>query len=126
LTIFQSPLESDSDRFQEQLIVNLVELDNPVLLDERTEKIIADLRTSLKNFELSDRCDREIILANGKTNTICYTAQDEGRKLKYLLALTLNGDRAYYLTYIAEPDKYDKFLGTAKEMMKSFQIVDPK
>jgi serine/threonine-protein kinase len=80
----------------------------------------------LKNFEVSDRCDREIVLVNGKTNTICYTARDEGLKLKYLLALTLNGDRAYYLTYIAEPDKYDKFLGTAKEMMKSFQIVDPK
>lgn len=124
LVIFQSPLESNSDAFQEQVIVNVAMVENSVLLDDYTTQLIGNLRSSLTNFELSKRCETGIILASGETKTVCYTAEESGRKLKYLLTLTSNGDRIYYITYVAEPDKYAIVLESAKQMMKSFQFVE--
>lgn len=122
--IFESPQESDSDTFRELVIINIVNLEKPILLNKYTDELITGIKEHLTDFNLIEPCKNEISLASSKTNTVCYTGKESGRSLKYLLAVTLTGNKAYYFTYIAEPDKYEKFFKPVKEMIESFEIVE--
>ena len=121
--IFESPQESNSD-FQEQMIINVETIDKSMDLNEYTNELINQIQKRITDFNLLDKCESEITLADSKTMTVCYTGKEEGYSLKYMLAVTLNGNEAYYVTYIAETDKYEKFLKPVKDMIKSFKIVE--
>jgi eukaryotic-like serine/threonine-protein kinase len=122
--ILQSPSENSADTFNEQVIFNVESLSNPVLLDEYSRDLIDRIQQSLTNFKLLESCETDLNLGGGKTQTICYQGEEEGKEVRYLLAITLQGNRAYYLTYRAEASHYNNFLKSAKDIINSFKVTE--
>jgi eukaryotic-like serine/threonine-protein kinase len=122
--ILESPQESPSDTFNEQVVINVETLKNPILLDEYSQDLIERIKQSLDNFQLLSPCETDLSLGGGKTQSLCYQGEEEGIKVRYLLVVTLRGDRAYYLTYRAKLSHYNNFLNTAKEMINSVKFSD--
>ncbi|NJS12037.1 MAG: hypothetical protein HC789_17495 [Microcoleus sp. CSU_2_2] len=48
------------------------------------------------------------------------------RELKKLEVWTLKHDKAYFVTYVAEVGKYDRFLPVVEKMIKSLEVADTK
>jgi serine/threonine-protein kinase len=125
LDILESPQETESDTFKEQLVINVETLKDPILLDEYSNDLIARIKQNLTDFQPLPSCETDLSLGGGKTQTFCYQGIEEGIKVRYLLAVTLRGNQAYYLTYRAEFSHYNNFLNTAKDMINSAKFVEP-
>jgi hypothetical protein len=48
---------------------------------------------------------------------------EEGVNLQAMLILTIKGDKAYIISYNAEPTKFSYYLPTLQKMINSFQIT---
>ena len=48
---------------------------------------------------------------------------EEGVNLQAMLILTIKGDKAYIISYNAEPTKFSYYLPTLEKMIDSFQIT---
>jgi eukaryotic-like serine/threonine-protein kinase len=118
LVIFEAP--------KAMLTVNVEDLEKPLLLNEYTDELISGIKKNLTGFKQLDRCPTTLAISENKTITTCYAGKENGRNLSYLSAVTLQGNRAYYITYIAEPDQYQALLRPAEEMIKSFKIIDKR
>jgi eukaryotic-like serine/threonine-protein kinase len=103
---------------------------------------ITSLITKLPSFDLikSESGNDEIILADGSLgHKIVYTYSGQGQignnnnnnnnnsssitHLKVMEVLTVNYDRGYIIRYSSEPDKYNSYLPTIKNMINSFMII---
>jgi len=40
-----------------------------------------------------------------------------------MMVLTVKGERAYIISYTAEPEKYSYYLPTVQKMIESFEIL---
>ena len=57
-------------------------------------------------------------------STLVFTATDyRENERKAMQVWTLKGDKAYLITYKAEPEKYSKYLPTIQKMIDSFEII---
>ena len=115
---FISPKESDSDTFQERLVVTIEPAD--MSLDEYTKLAKGEIPKLNKdaNFTKEDN----YTLADKGGYMVVYTSSDGKDKLKKMEVWTLKNYQAYSITYIADLDKFDKFLPTAEKIIKSLQI----
>ncbi|PSB02863.1 serine/threonine protein kinase [Merismopedia glauca CCAP 1448/3] len=122
--ILESPQESSKDTFNEQVIINVETLKNPILLDEYSHDLTSRINQNLDKFQLLPTCETDLSLGGGKTQAICYQGEEEGIKVRYLLVVTLRGNQAYYLTYRAEFSHYNNFLNTAKDLINSVKFIE--
>ncbi|PSB00619.1 DcrB-related protein [Merismopedia glauca] len=116
---------SPTDTLNQEIIINSETLSKPLLLEEYSRELINRIKQRVSNFQLLEKCDTDIKLTGSPTQTICYQAQENGANIKYLLAVSLHVDRAYYLIYRSELSQYDRSLNSAKNVFRSFQIVEP-
>lgn len=121
VAIFLPPQENNSE--QEKLIVTIEEqLNRPLTLNEYTNLAINEVKRHTKEANIIE--SRSATLANSPAHMVVYTSKEEPDNLIKLEIWTLKNNKAYIITYTAEKNKYSKFLTTAKEMIKSFEISD--
>jgi hypothetical protein len=58
-----------------------------------------------------------------KPYKLIYTGVEEAVDLQAMLILTIKDDRAYIISYNAEPTKFSYYLPTLEKMIDSFQIT---
>ncbi len=119
---FLSPKESQANKLQEKLTIKVLENFSGTL-DQSTDLFKTEIKNRLLSAKIIDQAST--ILANKAANQLVYTGKNEGNSLKNLQVWTLKSDRVYIITYTAAIDDYDKFMQTAQEMIKSFEISAP-
>lgn len=120
MVAFLSPESGEQDNFREKVILSV-------------EEYSGSLNQSKENFtkEINQRLSAAKIINTSYTTfafkpafQIIYTWKDKENNLdfKNLQIWTLQGNKAYILTYSAEQEDYDNFIPTVKEMIKTFEI----
>lgn len=118
---FSSPSKNASDTFSESLDLKVDNISDiqPITLAKYANNTIEDLRKDFKIIEL----DRNASLSDNPAYKLVYTGVEEGVNLQALLILTIKGDKAYIISYNAEPTKFSYYLPTLQKMINSFQIT---
>ena len=112
--------ESESSN---QVVVTAKKLDDRVSLDEYTTATVYAITQDLLQAKIID--SQKISLDNSPAHQIIYTAQENGKPIKYLQVWLLKNDRAYAIAYKAREDNYDDFVRVVKDVIiKSFKVRD--
>ena len=103
-------------------VQNLVSSKN-ISLNEITKIQIKDLKQSHPDFKLIESTE-SMLAGNNMAHKIVFTATDDSEHQRKAMQIwTLKGDKAYLITYKAEPETYSKYLPTIQKMIDSFQII---
>ena len=118
---FSSPTKNASDTFSESLDLKIDNISDiqPITLAKYANNSIEDLR---KDFDVI-KLDRNASLSNNPAYKLVYNGVEEGVNLQAMLILTIKGDKAYIISYNAEPAKFSYYLPTLQKMINSFQIT---
>jgi len=118
---FSSPTKNASDTFSESLDLKIDNISDiqPITLAKYANNSIEDLR---KDFDVI-KLDRNVSLSNNPAYKLVYNGVEEGVNLQAMLILTIKGDKAYIISYNAEPTKFSYYLPTLQKMIDSFQIT---
>ena len=117
---FVSPKENAWDRFQEKVEVVIEEYPKPISLKQYSKQAILQLE-SLDNFILSP--PQSTKLGRSDANYVLYKSTDRDIEIKGKEVWTVNYQQIYRIIYIAEPDKFQKFLPQATRMIESLEIL---
>ena len=124
--LFLSPHENSSDIFQEGLIVRAIDLPSKnITLDELVSQLMGNLNTGRVNFALQDS-KPFTIASNNTAQMLIYTYSNflpDFRTLKSTDVATINGNKAYIITFNAEASKYSSYLPIVQKMIESFEIT---
>lgn len=120
---FLSAVESDSDAFRENVNVVVQDLSQqPTTMAEYTQATKDWISESKGVLQL----EREIQFAGNAATEVAYTmpANSIGLDLELMFhqLWIIKDDKAYLLTYTAQPDRYEKFEAQAAEIFKSFVL----
>ena len=119
---FVAPRENVSDIFQENVNIIVEDLsDQPMTLDEYTELSVQQLEQSVTDLNILD--SSPFTLTDIPGHKVVYTGKQGQYDLKWMQVWTVKNDKAYVISYTAETDTYSAFLGTAQEMIDSFEIT---
>jgi hypothetical protein len=123
LVTFLASLESNSNTYPAGLGITVQHLKSKnVPLDEITKVQIKNLTQNHPDFRLVE--STQFKLAGNIANKIVFTAIDSMKnERKAMQVWTLKEDKAYLITYKAEPGKYSEYLPTIQKMIDSFQII---
>jgi eukaryotic-like serine/threonine-protein kinase len=118
---FISPTKNASDTSSESFDLKIDNISDikPITLAKYANNSIEDLR---KDFDII-KLDRNASLSNNPAYKLVYNGMEEGVNLQAMLILTIKGDKAYIISYIAEPTKFYYYLPTLEKMIDSFQIT---
>ena len=116
---FSSPSKNTSDTFSESLDLRVDNVSQPITLAKYANNSIEDLRKDFKIIEL----DTNASLSDNPAYKLVYTGVEQGVNLQAMLILTIKGDKAYIISYNAEPTKFSNYLPTLQNMINSFQIT---
>jgi hypothetical protein len=119
---FLAPRESGSDVFQENVNIIVQDLsDQPMTLAEYTELSIAQIEQFITDASILD--SSAVTLAGIPGHKVVLTGRQGQYDLKWMQVWTVQNNKAYVISYTAEISKYSTFLGTAQEMIDSFEIT---
>jgi eukaryotic-like serine/threonine-protein kinase len=118
---FSSPTKNASDTSSESFDLKIDNISDikPITLAKYANNSIEDLR---KDFDIIT-LDRNASLSNNPAYKLVYTGVEEDVNLQAMLILTIKDDRAYIISYNAEPTKFSYYLPTLQKMIDSFQIT---
>jgi eukaryotic-like serine/threonine-protein kinase len=118
---FISPTKNASDTFSESLDLKIDNISDiqPITLAKYANNSIEDLA---KDFDVI-KLDRNASLSDNPAYKLVYNGMEEGVNLQAMLILTIKGDKAYIISYNAEPTKFYYYLPTLQKMINSFQIT---
>jgi serine/threonine-protein kinase len=119
--VFFSPLENDQDQFKEQVSVLVENLPKDLALSKYTEQSLSEIK------QLSDPSvgnAQKITLGTNEGRQVVYRGEENGSPVQRMQTWSVNGDRAYVITYTAIPESYDDYLPTVEKMIKSFETID--
>jgi len=118
---FSSPAKNASDTFSESLDLKIDNISDiqPITLAKYANNSIEDLR---KDFDVI-KLDRNATLSDNPAYKLVYNGAEEGVNLQAMLILTIKGDKAYIISYNAEPAKFSYYLPMLQKMIDSFQIT---
>ncbi|MEL7007993.1 MAG: protein kinase [Cyanobacteria bacterium J06588_4] len=119
--VFFSPLANDSDRFKERVSVLVENLPRDIPLAEYTQQSLDEIK------QLSDPsigAAQKIVLGTDEGRQIVYQGEENGSHVQRMQSWSVNGNRAYILTYTAKPEDYESYLPTVERMIESFATVE--
>lgn len=118
LVAFSPPFKNTSD-IVGKLIVQVDNISDikPKTLAEYVNDTVSDLR---QDFRVSES---NATLAGNPAYKIVYTGLEANVDLQAMMVLTVKGERAYIISYTAEPEKYSYYLPTVQKMIESFEIL---
>lgn len=118
--IFISPLENDTDSFEEQVSISIEKVSADMSLAQYTDESIAEIK------KLSDPGVDEaqpITLGEDEARQAVFYGQENGHPVRRMQAWSIKDNRAYVITYTAAPDTYDYYLPVVNKMIKSFKTI---
>jgi serine/threonine-protein kinase len=118
------PKGSPTDKLNQEITINSEELNKPILLAEYTKELTSRLKQRFPKLQFLKRCENDILLSGNPTQTICYQVLEQNTNIKYLAAVTLHSNQAYYLIYKSEDSQYDRSLNLTKNVFRSFRITE--
>jgi len=122
VVVFSSPKESESDIFREKIFITVQDLpDNINNIDEYAE-ILTNRIINDSSYEIKVYPQEKIRLSNQIAKKIVYSRKINGINVRQLEIFTIDNDRVYIVTYMAERSKYYKFLKLADKTIKSLEI----
>lgn len=118
---FISPTKNASDTSSESFDLKIDNISDiqPITLAKYANNSIEDLK---KDFDII-KFNRNASLSSNPAYSIQYSGVEEGVNLHAMLILTIKGDKAYIISYNAEPTKFSYYLPTLQKMINSFQIT---
>jgi serine/threonine-protein kinase len=118
LVAFSPPFKNNSD-IVGKLVVQVDNISDikPITLAKYANDTVSDLR---QDFKVSQS---NATLAGNPAYKFVYTGLEASVDLKAMMVLTIKGDRAYIISYTAEPEKYSYYLPTVQKMIDSFEIL---
>jgi len=118
LVAFGPPFKNNSD-IVGKLIVQVDNISDikPITLANYANDTVSDLR---QDFRVSES---NATLAGNPAYKIVYTGLEASIDLKAMMVMTIKGDRAYIISYTAEPEKYSYYRPTVQKMIDSFEIL---
>jgi eukaryotic-like serine/threonine-protein kinase len=118
IVAFSPPFKNTSD-IVGKLIVQVDNISDikPKTLAEYVNDTVSDLR---QDFRVSES---NATLAGNLAYKIVYTGLEANVDLQAMMVLTVKGERAYIISYTAEPEKYSYYLPTVQKMIESFEIL---
>ena len=118
LVAFSPPFKNNSD-IVGKLIVQVDNISDikPITLERYANDTVGDLR---QDFKVSES---NATLAGSPAYKVEYTGLEANVDLKAMMVMALRGDRAYIISYTAEPEKYSYYLPTVQKMIDSFEIL---
>ena len=118
--VFFSPLVSDTDQFKERVSVLVENLPGDIPLAEYTQQSLDEI------MQLSDPdigAAQTITLGDDEGRQIAYQGEENGSPVKRIQSWSVNGDRAYVVTYTARPEDYESYLPMVEKMIESFETI---
>jgi len=118
--LFLSPSESKSDKFLESFSIGVSPSDN-MSLSELAKQSIHNYEQQFIHFQLIG--SKTITIIGKSVYLLNYTFTDKvfGKGMGVDIGIT-TGNKAYVLTYFAEPAKFSNYLPIIKTMIESFGI----
>lgn len=113
--------QSAGDGFAENVNVLLEELPSGVSLERYTEANVESLERAFSNFEVLE--DREEPIGAVPAHWIRYDADEQGRRLSFLQAWLVDGDRGFVLSYTGEGESFETYLTDAEAILRSFRLT---
>jgi serine/threonine-protein kinase len=120
LVAFVSPLEDETDLFRENVNLVVEELPETIKLEEYKTAAHEQMDTVLLQFKLLS--EEEIEFMGEKAYTHRYSFNQGEYDTVGMQIYYIKEQKAYILTYTAQPDKYDIFYDQAMEIINSLQI----
>lgn len=123
IVTFLASLESDSNTYPAGLGIKVQHLKSKnISLNNITKIQIKNLTQNHPDFKLIESTESKI--GGNSAHKIVFTATDNKKNERQAMQIwTLRGDKAYLITYKAEPGKYAKYLPTIHKMVDSFQFT---
>jgi hypothetical protein len=114
----EPPLNYTIDTFQEELMVTIS--NTSLTLEDYTAQNMARLPLFSPGFTVEEN---STILAGNPAREISYTNITSQGEVRVTRIWTIDGGKAYEITYSALPSTYHRFLPTIQEMIDTFEIV---
>jgi len=122
VVIFNSDKEGENDRFQENLSVIVQDLGGQkITLEQYSAAVVNQIKHIIPSDQIME-AGTMTLSGNKGQKIVCRVAQG-GFRLKLLQIWTIQGQKAYMITFTAEEDKYLKYQGVVQKMIKSFKIL---
>ena len=121
--LFRSPLESGSQA-SAGMFIGVLNLPAEIPLDQYTDKAIDILKATFVDFELID--SSLILISDILAQKILFTGKSYNIESMGMVVVTIKEEKAYFLMYIGEPEKYSDYLPAAQKMINSFKIIESK
>jgi hypothetical protein len=113
--------QSASDGFAENVNVLLEELPAGVTLDEYTSANRTNLERAFTNFQVLEEEQQSI--GEAPAFWIRYDADQQGRRLSFLQAWLVDGERGFVLSYTGQGEEFDAFRPDAEAIFRSFRLT---
>jgi hypothetical protein len=116
---FYSPLQDNSDRFQEAF--RMIRFSGNMPLDNLVNQVLNDARRILPEFQLIN--STITTLDDMPAHMIVYKYRDHNLGLlQQMSILTIKDDKAYIIGYIGESTKFSSYIPTIQNMVNSFEM----
>ena len=121
---FTAPPETDTRIYPAALGIKVQELSSQnIPLQEITKVQMSDLKRS--NPDLNVLESTSTTIAGKPAHKIVFSAIDNKEvERKAMQVWTVIGNKAFLITYKAEPDKFSSYLPTIERMIDSFKVIE--
>jgi hypothetical protein len=121
---FTAPPETDTRIYPAALGLKVQEVSSQnISLQEVTNVQISDLKKS--NPDLNVLESTSTTIADNPAHKIVFSATDNKEvERKAMQVWTVIGNKAFLITYKAEPDKFTSYLPTIERMIDSFKVIE--
>jgi serine/threonine-protein kinase len=119
---FSPPFENNnSDKSSENFDVKVDNISDiqPVSLAKYTNDTIEDLG---KDFKIISLNKNTTMSGGSPAYKLEYTGVEQDVNLNAMIVFTMKGDKAYIITYMAEPSRYSSDLPMVQKMVNSIEI----
>jgi hypothetical protein len=113
--------QSARDEFAENVNVLLEELPAGVTLDEYTSANRTNLERAFTNFQVLEEGQQSI--GEAPAFWIRYDADQQGRRLSFLQAWLVDGERGFVLSYTGQGEEFDAFRPDAEAIFRTFRLT---
>ncbi|MGE5417841.1 MAG: DcrB-related protein [Acidobacteriota bacterium] len=120
IVTFGSPLESKNDLFRENVTITTDTLIGKTTLKEYTDQSLERTRNTQPEYKLVQLAPTKV--AGYPAHRAIYGSKYGIYQVKILQVFTVVKGRVYTFTFTAQPDKYDKFLAQAAQIIQSVKI----
>ena len=124
VAFFKAPMESPSDLYQENVIINMKgPSPDDLTLRDYTENSLNTFR-NMPNIRLLQSFPNT--LAGLPAHMVVYSENSEGIDIQKMQIWTIvDNDTAYVVTFGAEQTQFSRYLPAVEQMINSIQIIKP-